>query len=174
MVEDDGCLREGARQLGKLHQLRVVEPRFEGELQRRQARNPARQVASAIWPFGEFVRPRENVSLGVPDHRMANAAEAAVTGGDLCLKHACDSVPEAQIGVADDTGAQPALAVAPASAHCRGAIDELDFADRLHLGRTVGPVHRTAFDKDAVRNVVPAAGVGEQLVHQVAVLVAVP
>ena len=24
---------------------------------------PARHVASAIWPFGEFVRPRENISL---------------------------------------------------------------------------------------------------------------
>ena len=120
------------------------------------------------------MRPRENVSLCVPADRVADAAEAAVAGGDLRLQHARDAVAEPQIGVADNAGAQPALAVAAARAHRRGAVDEFDFADRLHLRRAVGAIHRAAFDKDALRDVVAAAGIGEQLVEQIAVAVAIP
>ena len=105
---------------------------------------------------------------------MADAAEAAVAGGDLRLQHAGDAIAEAQIGVADDAGAKPAFAVAAARAHRRGAVDEFDLADRLHLGRAIGAVHRAAFDKDAVDDVVTAAGIGEQLVEQVAMPVAIP
>src|SRR5205085_9569300 len=76
--------------------------------------------------------------------------------------------------MADNAGAQPPLAVAAARAHRCGAVDEFDLADRFYLGRAIGPVHRTALDKDAVRNVVTAAGIGEQLVQKVAMLVTVP
>jgi hypothetical protein len=100
---------------------------------------------------------------------MADAAEAAVAGRDLRLQHAGHTVAEAQVGVPDDTGAEAALAVLSALGHRRRAIDEFDFADRLHLCRPVGAVHRAAFDEDALRDVVTAAGVGEQLVEQVAV-----
>jgi hypothetical protein len=74
----------------------------------------------------------------------------------------------------DNASAQPALAELSARAHRRRAVDEFDFADRLQLRRPVGPVHRAAFDEDALRDVVTAAGIGEQLVEQVAVPVAVP
>jgi hypothetical protein len=105
---------------------------------------------------------------------MADAAEAPIAGSDLCLQHARHAVAEPQVGAPDNTGAEAALAVLSALAHRRRAVDEFDFADRLHLRRPVGAVHRAAFDKDAVRDVVTAAGVGEQLVEQVAVLFAVP
>jgi hypothetical protein len=105
---------------------------------------------------------------------MANAAEAAVAGSDLRLQHTRHAVAETQVGVPDDAGAQPALAVLSALTHRRRAVDEFDFADRLHLRGAGGAVHRPAFDKDALRDVVTAAGVGEQLVEQVAVPVAVP
>src|SRR5205085_11743672 len=65
--------------------------------------------------------------------------------------------------MADNAGAQPPLAVTAARAHRCGTVDEFDLADRFYLGRAIGPVHRTTLDKDAVRNVVTAAGVGEQL-----------
>ena len=53
-------------------------------------------------------------------------------------------------------------------------VDKFDFADRLCLRRPLGAVHRAAFDKDALRDVVTAAGIGEQLVEEVSMLVAVP
>jgi hypothetical protein len=42
------------------------------------------------------------------------------------------------------------------------------------IRRPVGTVHRAAFDKDALRDVVTAAGIGEQLVEQVPVPVTIP
>src|SRR5207237_6572291 len=124
--------------------------------------------------FGRVRAAARECLAGVPDHRVADTAEAAAAGGDLRLQHARDAVTEAQISVPNNPGAQPALAVAPAGAHRRGAVDKFDFADRLHLRRAVGAVHRTAFDKDAVRDVVAAARVGEQLVEEVAVPVPLP
>src|SRR5207302_4832264 len=117
--------------------------------------------------------PRKRLAL-VPHHRVADAAEAAIAGGDLRFQHARDAVAEAQIGVPDDAGAQPALAIASAGAHRRCAVDEFDLADRLHLGRAVGPVHLAAFDKDAVRDVVSASGIGDELVEPIAVPLAIP
>src|SRR5580692_2643092 len=105
---------------------------------------------------------------------MADAAEAAVAGSDLRLQHARYAVAEAQVGVPDNPGAQPALAELSARTHRRRSVDEFDFADRLHLRRPVGAIHRAAFDKDALRDVVTAAGIGEQLVEQVSVPAAIP
>jgi hypothetical protein len=76
--------------------------------------------------------------------------------------------------VPDNARTQPAFSELSARAHRRRAVDEFDFADRLHLRRPVGAEHRAAFDKDALRDVVTAAGIGEQLVEQVAVSVAEP
>jgi hypothetical protein len=92
---------------------------------------------------------------------MADAAEAAVAGSDLRLQHARYAVAEAQVGMPDNAGAQPALAELSARAHRRRAVDEFDFADRLHRRRAVGAIHRAAFDKDCLRDVVPATGIGE-------------
>src|SRR5260370_35916613 len=100
---------------------------------------------------------------------MADAAEAAVAGSDLRLQHPRHAVAEAQIGVPDNTRTQPALADLSARAHRRRAVDEFDFADRLHLRRPVGPVHRAAFDKGALRGVVTSAGIGGHLAQWVSV-----
>ena len=39
---------------------------------------------------------------------MANASEAAVAGSDLRLQYARHAVAQAQVGMADDAGAEPA------------------------------------------------------------------
>jgi hypothetical protein len=97
-----------------------------------------------------------------------------VAGGDLRLQHPRHPVAKAQVSVPDYAGAQPALAILSARGHRRRAVDEFDFADRLHLRRPFGAVHRGAFDKDALHDVVTAAGIGEQLVEQIAVPGAIP
>ena len=40
MVQDDRRLREGARRIRQLHQLRVIEPSLEGQVQRREPSKP--------------------------------------------------------------------------------------------------------------------------------------
>jgi hypothetical protein len=42
------------------------------------------------------------------------------------------------------------------------------------VGRAIGAVHLAAFDEDALGDVVAAAGIGKQLVEQVAVPLAIP
>src|SRR6516162_1821371 len=57
--------------------------------------------------------------------------------------------------------------IAARGAHRRDAVDELDLADRRHLGRAVLLVHRAAFEKDGRDDVVTAAYVGEQFWQQI-------
>ena len=109
-----------------------------------------------------------------PRHRVADAAEAAVAGGDLRLQHARDAVAEPQIGVSDDAGAQPALAVWPlaliAAVPLTNSISPTGFISAGPSARYIEP-HSI---KTVCGDVVTAAGIGEQLVEQIAVPVAVP
>ena len=97
---------------------------------------------------------------------MANTAKAAVAGGDLRFQHARDRITQPQIGMTNDTAAQPRRPILTAGTHRRCPVDELGFSDGLHLGRAIGAVHRPALDKNCLGDVVAAIGVGEQLVDQ--------
>ena len=79
------------------------------------------------------------------------------------LQHRLDPRAEHQIGIADDAGADPGLAVGARGRHRRDAIGELDLADRPHLVGAGGAVHRQPFKIDRRDDVVPAAGIGEQI-----------
>src|SRR5690606_41068518 len=70
--------------------------------------------------------------------------------------------------------ALPTWAIAAALAHRGDAGDELDLADRPHLFRPVGAVHRVALLEHAGDEVVAGARVGEILVEQIAVAAPVP
>ena len=73
-----------------------------------------------------------------------------------------------EIGMADDAGADARLAVAAAGAHRRDAVGELDLADRAHLLRPVGAIHREPFEIDGGDDIVSAADVGQQVRQQIA------
>ena len=81
---------------------------------------------------------------------------------------------EHQVGVADDAGAGADLAVDAARRHRGDAVDELDLADRLHLFRDIGAQHRARLHEHRRQDVVAAVGIGEQVVEQVAPVLAVP
>jgi hypothetical protein len=85
---------------------------------------------------------------------MADAAKATVAGGDLRLQHARHRVTQPQVGMTDDTAAQPRRSVLAAGAHRCGPVDELGLADRLHFDRAVGAVHRATLDKNRLGDVV--------------------
>src|SRR5690606_35127565 len=104
----------------------------------------------------------------------ADAAKATAAGADLRLQHRADPVAEGEVGIADDTGRHPGGAIAAALAHRGDAGDELDLADRPHLFRPVGAVHRVALLEHAGVEVVAGARVGEILVEQIAVAAPVP
>ena len=149
-------------------ELGVVHPRVEAETERRQP-------GEALAHLGVGQQARRPVDHRPPCRliRMrrgdeADAAEAAAAGGDLRLQHPLDRRPQRQIGIADDAGANPCPAVAAGRAHRRHAIGELDLADRPHLGRTGGAIHRQPFEIDGRRDVMAAADIGQQIRQQIA------
>ena len=70
--------------------------------------------------------------------------------------------------MADDALADLGRAVAAAGAHRRDAVDELGLAHRLVGLRPAGAVHRPALHEDGRDDVVALAGIGQQVVQQVA------
>ncbi len=105
---------------------------------------------------------------------MADAAEAAVAGGDLGLQHRLCGVAEQQIDVADDAGVDLRLAIAAAGAHRGDAVGELDFAHRAERFRSAGAIHRAAVDIDGGDDVVAGGDVAGHVLDHVAQAAAVP
>ena len=100
---------------------------------------------------------------------MADAAEAVAAGADVGLQHRLDPAAQRQIGMADDAGAMPGLAVDAAGAHGGDAVDELGLADGPHLVRAR---RRACIARACTKTVAtmlwPLLRVGQQLVEQVA------
>ncbi len=105
---------------------------------------------------------------GVPRHPVADAAEAPAGDGDLCLQHVAHARAEREIGMANDRLGDAAAAVIARSAHGGDAVDELDLADRRHLGGAMLAVHRLTFEEHRGDDVVAAADIGEQFRQEVA------
>src|SRR6202040_381158 len=96
---------------------------------------------------------------------MADAAKPAASRSDLPFEH-CVDIGQAQIGEADDAGANFGLAAAPI-ALVGDRPDELAFADRAHLLGTAGSVAGTALDEHGRDYVMPGVDVGQEVVEQV-------
>ena len=125
--------REGAREVGELVDLRMIEPGVEGQP---EAAEHGEALAEGL--VGEQAGRRAvggiaDGGIRVPGGDVADAAEAVAAGTDVRLQHRLDPAAERQIGVADDAGAQPGLAVDAAGAHGGDAVDELGLADGAHL-----------------------------------------
>src|ERR1700745_1686469 len=87
----------------------MVEPSLEGQVEPRQPGKPGPPGRIGHLALRRVCATAREHFAGVPDDRMADAAEAAVAGRDLRLQHAGHTVAEAQVSVPDNAGAQPAL-----------------------------------------------------------------
>lgn len=169
MIEDDRGVGEGAGEIDRVRQLRMILPGFEAETERGQLGKPLAELGFAHQMRQHHAR-REFLDrlVLVPRHAVADAAEAPAAGPDLGFQNLAHLGAEGQVGMADDPLGDPARAVPAGRAHRRNAVDELDLADRGHLGRAILAVHRPAFEKDRGNDVVAAADVGQQFGQQVA------
>lgn len=105
---------------------------------------------------------------------MAQAAEVSTAGRDLGFEHSRHAITQCQIGMPDDAGADARRPVLPAVAHRADAGAALDLADRLHLQKALGAVHRAAFVENRGDDVVAGVDVGKELVEQMAIAWEVP
>jgi hypothetical protein len=78
---------------------------------------------------------------------------------------ACPSARPAEVAA---SGADLGRPVRATCCHRRNTVGELDLADRAQLDRALGAVHRQPFEVDGRRDVVSAAGVGEEVRQQIA------
>jgi hypothetical protein len=167
VVEHDGGVRKGAREIDQLGQVRMVEPGVEREAALAELGEAAaeRRVHQQVGWCGADRGLRHRI--GVPGRDLPDAAEASATGRDLGVEHGADAV-EAQVGVADDAGGDPARPVIAAGRHRGHAGDEFGLTDAAHFGRAVGAVHRAAFHEHGGDDVVAGGDVVLQVQEEVA------
>ena len=84
------------------------------------------------------------------------------------------TIAEREIGMADDAGAMPGLAVDAAGAHGGHTIDELGLANGAQLFEACCAIHRAGLHIHGRNDVVAAARIRQQLIQQVAPPRAVP
>ena len=70
------------------------------------------------------------------------------------LEHGLHGLAQAEIGRAEDPGAEPRVAVPPGPAHRGDTVHELSLANRAHLLRPVGAVEGTALGEYRLHHVV--------------------
>src|SRR5471032_2247597 len=92
MVEHDGCVRAGRRRRRQFGNLRMVEPGVERET---RLSHPGETLAKG--GVGHQMCRRgtarvEKTRIGIPGRDVADAAEAAVAGMDMGLKHLVDFI----------------------------------------------------------------------------------
>src|SRR5262245_60033020 len=149
-------------------------PRLEREPERLQMRVslPEHRIQYLML---RHLTPSELRSVtGIPGHAMADAPKPAVARRDQPLEHGLRAIAQHQIGMSDDSRDMTGLTITAARAHRSDAIYKLDLPDRFHVARSVGAVHGSRFDKHGLHDVVAAARVLRQFVHQVAPAFVVP
>ena len=106
--------------------------------------------------------------VAIPRHAVAQPAQAPAGRGDLCFQQFAHPRTDAEVAAADDALGHAAWSVTTRRTHRCDAVDELDLAQRRHLGWAALAVHRAAFEEDGRDDVVSAADIGEELGQQIA------
>src|SRR5262249_13728548 len=174
VVQDDPARGKSPGELGEFGELRVIEPGIIAEAEAVEHGKALAKGAFADEARRGTVGGVAHLRICVPGAAMANAAKASAAGAQMCLEHRLDPAAEAQVGVADDAGAGPRLAVGAAGAHRRDAIGEFGLAHLPQLDGPAGAQHGTGLDADGGNDVVTAGGVGDELLQQVAPIGSIP
>ena len=116
MVQDDRGRRKRPRQIGQFAELREIHPGVEAEPERVQFGEPVAQIRLHQQPGRPVDRRAARRLVRVRSRDKSDAAEPAAARRDHRFQHPLDPRAEHQIGMADNPGADPRLAVSPAAA----------------------------------------------------------
>ena len=109
MVQADARVGKRLRQRGQLVDLRMVQPRVEREVQRRQAGKALAERRVGHQSGRRRIGRVHQRRIGVPGGDVADAAEASAAGADMRLQHRLHARAQPQIGVPDDARADLGL-----------------------------------------------------------------
>ncbi len=118
-----------------------------------------------IKPFLRMERGTEHVGIGIPGTLMPNAFEAIGGSSLQRFQYRCGIIAQLQIGMTDDRGTRPNIAIKAACSLGGDAIHKLDFANDLH--RVAGPsaIKCAAFHEHRSDNVVATGNMRMELVE---------
>ena len=165
MVEHDRQIRQRLRQVRKFVDLRVEQPGIVGQAQRLQTRQ-ATPKFHALHQAGRRGPEQAGVEGIVARQNMANTPKPPTRRVDMRLQYGVHLVAQLQIGIADDTGANPCFYAAPLGL-ARDVRNEFGFTDRAQRHRTGAAVGVTALQKNSGDHLVPGGKVGQQVIEQI-------
>ena len=90
------------------------------------------------------------------------------------FEHRRHGIAQSEIGEGDDSGGDARLDRKIASSLSRDIFEKFAFANRIHFSGTVVTIAVTTFDGDRRHDVVAAGEIGEQLIQQVNIGLALP
>ena len=167
MVQADRRAGKRLSQCRQVADLRMVQPRIEGQIQRRQTGESFSECLIIHQPGRRCVSRVHQGRIGVIRRDVPDTAETPASRSDMRLQHLAGFIAVTQIDMADDAGADFRRAIAAGRAHGRDAVDELGFTHRLERLRPRGAMHRPALHEHGADDVVAAVGVGQQVVEHV-------
>ena len=166
MIEHDGLFGKGARERNQIIKLRLKQPGIERQAKRAQMAEPGAKGVVAVKPLRRVEGRAQHVRIGIPGGCVANAAKPGRCGLQR-LEHGPRGITGGQVGMPHDRGTRAVIAVKPAGALRRHAVDECNLAHRFERGIAIGVIERAAFHIDRADHVVPGGYFGMQFVKGV-------
>ena len=168
MIEDERCAGEGVRKVGKLTDLRVIEPAVEREAEWREARETVaeRRIKQQSPRYRD--RRRVDGRIGIKGGALTDALEPHPGTLQVRLEERLDGPPLPEINKAYDSGANARRPVQSARAHRRDAVDEFRFSDSGKARIGIDVVHGVGVDMHRAEHVVTGADIREDFVEKIA------
>ena len=169
MIEHDRRVGKRVREAGDIVQLIFEHRRVEDQSPLRKLAEPGPEMRMLENASG---RPMRHVAVRrlacVLHGNLAHAAEAVGRHFERPVEQFGDRIAMPQICVADDGGADPAIAIDAACRHRADAVGELDFTEGPQHLRPVRPGKGLGLHIDGGDDVVARARVGEIILQHVA------
>ena len=170
MVEDYRRVREPPREVREFGQLRVEEHGVE-----RKAAGVQLPEAAREFRVQQQARRRAHADMavnglvGIPIDAPADAPEAPAAGLDMGVQNLARPVPDGEVRIADDAGAEPAASPGAPLGPLRQRSHELRLADRPQMLGAGIPVVLAHLDIDRGADIVAQGAIGRIVVNGVAV-----
>ena len=167
MVENDLLIGKRFCQLQHIAELRLEQPGIESQSVLGISGKAGAKGIRSVKTFRSVKRRSEDLCIGIPGACMADPLEPPVAGCNQRFDHRIDSFAQCKVGMADDCGTRPVIAVEPARALCRHAVHEFDLAHGFHRVAAICVVKGTAFHEHGADDVMAAMRVRMQFVEGV-------
>jgi hypothetical protein len=167
VIEHHGGLRHGTRQVSELSILMVVVPGVVAEAESAEHPHAPAEVLAGVEPLRGSAGNRERLRVRIARTRVPDAAEQTPSRRLVRAQDLLHCVAEREVGMRDDAGDhRPSRP--PAGALFCDRSHELGLTEALKVLRSALAVARAALDEHRLLDAMPGAGVGPEILEQIA------